>query len=192
MMLIEKTIANINDGITYRQNDISYPLRKPTTLTKNEEAFIIKYRKQYTPKHLYYIINKSTLNAIMNIYLDDSLIRFYSKDDTLENRRRVLDVMITPSPQLVNSYSYLLTLEDYQYIQLLSKLEVPIEDILYIFIELISFETEFDQYPITTKEQLGQYYYWSARKVESANKIIAVADGRFKNFRGEVFFLYGF
>ena len=156
------TVNNINSGKTHNRNNLCYPLRKTKViLTLNECAFIKELSEIFNAKQIHIILGKASYSTISTIINDNKKYPEYQSDLYLDKRLSTFMKLLEPNKNLVNNYSYNLTIQDMNYIQFLGRIGADLNAVLYAFIELIEFETSFLKYPIKTKEDLEKYLTWN-------------------------------
>ena len=161
------TVANINSGKAYRDKSLEYPLKlKKGAFTKNEVGFCAHlHRLGYTIKQINIILSKGSYTTISNNVYSNAE---YITEETLEERKRIFDIISKPNEKLINKVTYNLTLDDFIYIKFLARMGAEIEDIYTIYLPFIASSTEFSAFPIDSIEKVRQYCEWGGKN----NKII--------------------
>lgn len=177
------TINNINNGLTHKNKDFTYPLRnKNIVLTINEIAFIKQLSSILNTKQIHLVLGKASYPTI-NSALKSNCAAIYSPEEELEDRLNTFLLMLQPKQELINQFSYTLTLEDLNYIQLLGRLGADLNEVAYAFLELIEFETSLGKIAVSTKEDLDKYIAWGGNKSQTMWWIKNVYSRRVRRYR---------
>lgn len=157
------TINNINTGKSHRE-ERKYPIRQSNNyFSDNEVAFIRKLAAEgYSAKQIHIILTKGAYSTISNIIARKTRSEEteYKKDDLLEERLSVFNLISSPHEELVNTFTDQITLEDAQYIKLLGRFMADMISTIEVFMPLIQSNMVGFSYKIETREDLERYLEW--------------------------------
>ena len=188
------TISNINNGKSHFNNNRKYPIRKAREnrcINVYYKAFISHYNKHYNYKQLHIIISKFSYPTICD------MARFVNKGDygynaELEERRKVFDIITTPNKKFLNSIDKI-TFEDAIYIKFLARFNTKIEDVIYIFLDIINRESEvYQMIPLQTKEDVIKYLSWGGKQSSILWFIQGIYYNTIKNINNQPIFFDDF
>lgn len=183
------TVNNINTGKSHKET-ILYPIRQPTnySFSDNEVAFIRRLNKTgYSAKQIHIIMGKGSYSTISNIITEKTRpnIFNYEVDGYLEHRLSTFNFIITPHPELVNTYTDALTLEDAVYVKLLGRFMASLIDTIEIFLPLIESDMLGYKYKIITKDDLAAYLEWGGVAFNTIWLIKNIYNNKFTFLKGE-------
>jgi hypothetical protein len=158
------TVNNINTGKSHIEN-ILYPIRQLSNnyFTDNEVAFIRTLAEDgYSAKQVHIIVTKGSYSTVSNIinYNTRPEKYEYEYDKFLEERRKIFDFIAKPHPELINTYTDMITLDDAIYIKLLGRFMADILDTLEAFLPLIESEMIGFKNRIENRDDIAAYVEW--------------------------------
>lgn len=161
------TVSNINSGKSYQEPNMDYPLRAVRAiLSDNDKAFCVKlFNEGYTIKQIHIIIGKASYTTIHSAITSTAK---YKADAVLEKRLEIFNIITTPSHVFINTLDYDLTIHDFVYIKYLSRMNVPLDKVIELYLPLINYPTQFNNHPIKTVDDVKCYIEWGGTK----NRII--------------------
>ncbi len=187
------SVVNINTGKSYPEQQFEYPIRsaQQTRLSDNEASFIKELVKLgYSAKQIHIILGKTSYTTISNVIQGKTRASAddYKPDGYLEKRKYTFDLIATPWPQFVNTYTDSITLEDAIYIKLLGRFMAPIEDVIEIFLPIIESDFVATEFPIESREDLLKYLEWGGTRFPTIWWIKGIFVNKINNIQGEPIF----
>lgn len=160
------TISNINNGKSYFDANRKYPIRdaRENRCTNTYyKTFIAYYNKYYTYKQLHIMISKFSYPTICDMPKSVTKV-IYGYNAELEERRKIFDIITTPNKKILSSIDKI-TFEDAIYIKFLARFGVKLEDIIYMFLNIINEESKvYQMIPLETKEDITKYLSWEGKQ----------------------------
>lgn len=187
------TITNINNGTSYYNKDLTYPIRKVKKKKGYNyyyKAFVQHYYKQYGLKRLHIILSQFNYNTLNN-WLKEEIVP-YSYNKELEERKFVFDCITKPRKEFITSQNSI-TLRDAVYIKFLARFGVSLADVIYTFIDVINYEGGYYKLkPLKTKEDVEKYLDWGGTESRIIWYIKNVWYQKFYNYDNEPYYYNDF
>ena len=180
------TVHNINQGRSYHDAAIEYPIRSVSIVNRippEKIAFINKYKHLYKPLVMSLIIDVG-YETVLKYYAAPLEIG-YEYNDQLEFRRRVIDKMSKPREELIHDYGDLtLTWEDAVYFKFLYTINRDEAAIIWAYKKWLDQEFVVQNYPITASiEELRRYLEWDGSKSKLIWFIRGIGNGKIKSIQ---------
>ena len=189
------TVTNINCGKSHRE-DTQYPLRQNINFkfSNNDVAFIRKLSNEgYSAKQIHIMLSQGAYSTISNILSFKTREEIdYEYDAALEERKTIFDILVTPSPHLINKYTDALTIEDAQYIKFLGRFMAPLIDVIETYLPIIESDMIGFQHKITTRDDLERYLEWGGTSFGTVWLIKNIYNNKFNKLKGEPIFYTDF
>lgn len=161
------TISNINNGKSYFDKNRKYPIRnaRENRCTNTYyKTFVSYYSKHYSYKQLHLIISNFSYPTICSMGKGSTNSTIYGYNAELEERRKVFDIITKSNKNFITSIDKI-TFEDAIYIKFLGRFGAKIEDIIFIFLDVINRESEtYQMIPLKTKEDIVKYISWEGKQ----------------------------
>lgn len=182
------SVNNINTGKSHKEN-ILYPIRKlSNNYFSDDEVSFIRYLSKigYSAKQIHIILTKGSYSTISNIISSKTRVEVgeYAGNKFLDERKYIFDIISTPHPNLVNTYTDTLTYEDAVYIKLLGRFMSNLIDTIEIFLPLIETEMIGFKHLLEDREDIETYLAWGGTTFNTIWWIKSIFNNKVNNLAG--------